>query len=73
LKKFVKETVEIFGSGWCWLVADAEGKLKIWTGSNADTPITENLIPLLTCDAWEHAYYLDWQNRRKVFNSNSSA
>jgi len=52
-----------FGSGWAWLVLD-KGKLKIVTTGNADTPIVHDQIPLLTVDVWEHAYYLDYQNRR---------
>ena len=58
-----------FGSGWVWLVADkASGGLKIVKTGNADTPITDpNLTPLITCDVWEHAYYLDYQNARPKF------
>ncbi len=52
-----------FGSGWAWLVVK-EGKLEIMKTSNADTPIAHGLVPLLTVDVWEHAYYLDYQNRR---------
>jgi len=52
-----------FGSGWAWLVADA-GKLKIVKTADAETPITRGLKPLLTVDVWEHAYYLDYQNKR---------
>jgi len=52
-----------FGSGWAWLVLD-NGKLKITKTGNAETPITQNQIPLLTLDVWEHAYYLDYQNKR---------
>jgi len=52
-----------FGSGWAWLVAD-KGALKIVKTANADTPIAHGLTPLLTIDVWEHAYYLDYQNRR---------
>jgi Fe-Mn family superoxide dismutase len=53
-----------FGSGWAWLVLKDDGSLDILKTSNADTPITDNLKPLLTIDVWEHAYYLDYQNRR---------
>ena len=54
-----------FGSGWGWLVQDPVSKqLKIVRTSNAETPITSGLRPLLTIDVWEHAYYLDYQNRR---------
>jgi len=52
-----------FGSGWAWLVLE-DGKLKVIKTSNADTPITMGLKPLITIDVWEHAYYLDYQNRR---------
>jgi Fe-Mn family superoxide dismutase len=54
-----------FGSGWAWLVTDPDGKLSVTKTANADTPITDpGTIPLLTIDVWEHAYYLDFQNRR---------
>jgi len=52
-----------FGSGWVWLVLDA-GRLKVVKTGNAETPLTKNMKPLLTIDVWEHAYYLDYQNRR---------
>ncbi len=52
-----------FGSGWAWLVLD-NGTLKITKTSNADNPIAQGQTPLLTCDVWEHAYYLDYQNKR---------
>jgi len=55
-----------FGSGWVWLVAEGDG-LKIIKTSNADTPVAHGQKALLTCDVWEHAYYLDYQNRRKDF------
>jgi len=65
--KFVEEFktagVSQFGSGWAWLVLK-EGKLEVMKTSNADTPIAHGLKPLLTVDVWEHAYYLDYQNRR---------
>lgn len=61
---FAKAAVAQFGSGWAWLVKGKNGKLKITTTSNADTPIARGEVPLLTCDVWEHAYYLDYQNRR---------
>lgn len=62
--EFNKAAVTVFGSGWAWLVKDAEGKLSITKESNAGTPLTRGLTPLLTFDVWEHAYYLDYQNRR---------
>ncbi len=51
-----------FGSGWAWLVSDSEGRLSVVKTPNQDTPLP--LAPLLLCDVWEHAYYLDYQNRR---------
>jgi Fe-Mn family superoxide dismutase len=62
-KEFATAAVGQFGSGWAWLVHDA-GKLKIVKTANAETPLTGAATPLLTVDVWEHAYYLDYQNRR---------
>lgn len=65
---FIKQAATLFGSGWLWLVADNEKKLSLLQTSNAETPLTrENLKPLLTCDVWEHAYYLDQQNQRLAY------
>ena len=64
-EKFINACVTLFGSGWAWLVADKDGKLSIMQTTNAQTPLTtEGLNPLLVCDVWEHAYYLDYQNLR---------
>jgi len=63
---FKAAAVGQFGSGWAWLVAD-KGELKIVKTPNAVTPLTSGQVPLLTCDVWEHAYYLDYQNRRPDF------
>lgn len=63
-EEFVKQASSLFGSGWTWLVKDADGHLSIKNYSNAGTPVKENLVPLLGFDVWEHAYYLDYQNRR---------
>ncbi len=67
---FRKELLEAgmtqFGSGWAWLVAEG-GKLKVVKTANADTPLTSGQTPLLVIDVWEHAYYLDYQNRRKDY------
>ena len=62
--EFLKKGATLFGSGWVWLSADKEGKLVITQESNAANPIQKGLKPLLTFDVWEHAYYLDYQNRR---------
>jgi len=62
--EFGKAAISIFGSGWAWLVKDVEGKLSIVKESNAGNPMTRGLVPLLTFDVWEHAYYIDYQNRR---------
>ncbi|HEY5591537.1 MAG TPA: superoxide dismutase [Paludibacter sp.] len=62
--EFNKATISVFGSGWGWLVKDADGKLSIAKESNAGNPLTRGLTPILTFDVWEHAYYLDYQNRR---------
>lgn len=56
-----------FGSGWAWLVVGDGGKLEVVKTPNAETPMTQGKTPLLTCDVWEHAYYLDYQNRRPDF------
>ena len=63
-EEFEKAAVSVFGSGWAWLVADDTGKLSIEKESNAGNPMTRGLTPLLTFDVWEHAYYIDFQNRR---------
>ena len=61
---FAKAGATLFGSGWAWLSADADGKLVITQEPNAANPIQHGLCPLMTMDVWEHAYYLDYQNRR---------
>jgi len=63
-KEFVTAGAGLFGSGWVWLAADNNGKLSILKESNAGNPLTKGLKPLLTFDVWEHAYYIDVQNRR---------
>jgi Fe-Mn family superoxide dismutase len=63
-KQFTTAAATLFGSGWAWLCTDDNGKLSIVQESNAGNPMRRDLEPLLTCDVWEHAYYLDKQNRR---------
>ena len=63
-KEFVQAGATLFGSGWVWLSADNDGKLVITQETNAANPVQKGLRPLLTFDVWEHAYYLDYQNRR---------
>ena len=63
-KEFEQKGVTLFGSGWVWLSADKDGKLVITQETNANNPITKGLKPLLTMDVWEHAYYIDYRNRR---------
>jgi superoxide dismutase, Fe-Mn family len=63
---FKKAGVEQFGSGWAWLVLK-KGKLEVMKTANADTPIAHGIEPVLTVDVWEHAYYLDYQNKRPDF------
>ena len=64
MKEFELKGVTLFGSGWVWLSADNDGRLVITQQKNAENPVIEGLKPLLTFDVWEHAYYLDFQNRR---------
>ncbi len=68
--EFTNKAIGHFGSGWVWLVKDKSGKLSITSTSNAATPITEGLIPLVTCDVWEHAYYIDCRNARPTYLEN---
>ncbi len=63
-KEFETKGATLFGSGWVWLSSDAQGKLVITQQKNAENPVTMEFTPLLTFDVWEHAYYLDYQNRR---------
>ncbi|MGB6327544.1 MAG: Fe-Mn family superoxide dismutase [Halarcobacter sp.] len=67
---FSNAAINNFGSGWTWLVKDASGKLSIVSTSNAGTPITQDLEPVLTCDVWEHAYYIDTRNARPAYLEN---
>jgi Fe-Mn family superoxide dismutase len=65
--EFSKKSAGLFGSGWVWLSLTSDGKLEISQEQNAQNPITRGNIPLLTIDVWEHAYYLDYQNRRAEY------
>ena len=67
---FNKAAATLFGSGWAWLVKDEAGALKIVQTGNAANPMTDGLTPILTCDVWEHAYYLDYQNKRPDYIAN---
>lgn len=64
---FSQRAAEVFGSGWVWLVKERTGRLNIVTTANADTPIVGDDLPLLVLDVWEHAYYLDYRNKRAGF------
>lgn len=66
-KKFEEAGASLFGSGWVWLSTDDSGKLYITQGKNAENPMTQGLRPILVFDVWEHAYYLDYQNRRAEY------
>ncbi len=66
-EKFSAAAIGVFGSGWTWLVAEPDGSLAIRTTSNAQTPLTVGAKPLLTCDVWEHAYYIDHRNSRPKY------
>lgn len=66
-EEFGKKAFEHFGSGWAWLAKDARGSLEIVCTENADLPQRKDRSPLLTCDVWEHAYYIDYRNERKKY------
>jgi Fe-Mn family superoxide dismutase len=66
-RRFARMALNTFGSGWAWLVGDNAGGLEIVSTSNAETPLTGDRIPLLTCDLWEHAYYIDYRNARAEY------
>lgn len=68
-EQFTQTAATTFGSGWAWLVQDSQGQLKIVSTSNAGTPMTEGYTALLTCDVWEHAYYIDYRNLRPDYIS----
>ncbi|MDP4276789.1 MAG: superoxide dismutase, partial [Bacteroidota bacterium] len=66
-EEFNKSALGLFGSGWTWLAINQEGKLQIINESNAGNPLRKGLKPILCIDVWEHAYYLDYQNRRAEY------
>ena len=65
--KFSVAAATLFGAGWAWLVKTDAGKLEIVQESNAGNPLTKGLEPIMTCDVWEHAYYIDKRNRRPAY------
>lgn len=66
-EKFSASAVNNFGSGWTWLVKNSDGSIEIFNTSNAGTPMTDGKTALLTCDVWEHAYYIDYRNARPKY------
>jgi Fe-Mn family superoxide dismutase len=66
-EEFSKTSITTFGSGWGWLVKNSDGSLALASTSNAGTPMTEGQTALLTCDVWEHAYYIDFRNARPTY------
>lgn len=66
-EKFSNAAINLFGSGWAWLATNEKGALEIIGTPNAGTPMTENKTALLTCDVWEHAYYIDYRNARPKY------
>lgn len=66
-KAYTADCIGNFGSGWTWLVKNASGELEIMKTSNAGCPLTEGVTPLMTCDVWEHAYYIDYRNARPAY------
>ena len=69
-QKFSDKALTTFGSGWAWLVKEKDGSVAIASTSNAGTPMTEGKTALLTCDVWEHAYYIDYRNVRAKYVEN---
>ena len=66
-EKFTGAAVSQFGSGWAWLSRNPDGSLSVESTSNAQTPLTQGKTPLLVCDVWEHAYYIDYRNARAAY------
>ncbi|HEX2968799.1 MAG TPA: superoxide dismutase [Bacteroidales bacterium] len=69
-EQFNKAATTLFGSGWAWLAKSSDGKLRIVQESNAGNPLRQGLTPLMTCDVWEHAYYIDYRNKRPDYIKN---
>jgi Fe-Mn family superoxide dismutase len=67
VKKFTEAALGHFGSGWAWLAKKGDGTLHVVSTHDAANPMTEGLKPLLTCDVWEHAYYIDYRNARAKY------
>jgi Fe-Mn family superoxide dismutase len=67
---FTKAATSLFGSGWAWLCMKPDGRLTITQESNAGNPLRAGLVPLMTCDVWEHAYYIDYRNKRPDYIAN---
>ena len=65
--QFAQAAIGEFGSGWAWLVQDRSGRLRVQNSDDAENPLQQGLVPLLACDVWEHAYYLDYRNERKRY------
>lgn len=65
--QFIEKGVGLFGSGWVWLVKDVNNHLEVMTTANAENPLRQKRRPLLNCDVWEHAYYIDFRNERKKY------
>lgn len=70
MDEFKKAASSVFGSGWAWLVSDCDGKLSVITTANQDSPISNNLTPIICIDLWEHAYYLQYKNNRAYYIDN---
>ena len=70
IEKYSQACVNLFGSGWAWLVKTSQDRLEIMPLSNAETPVADDLMPILACDVWEHAYYIDYHNDRKQYVKN---
>jgi len=66
-EEFTKKAATVFGSGWAWLAKNSSGKIEIVQTANAGCPLTDGYTPLLTCDVWEHAYYVDYRNARPKY------